>query len=291
MLSQEQVQQYQQDGYVIIPQFLDASQRLELKIRAEEMVQDWVVTQEARQIALSQNAVFTTADNDRSGNHYFLDSAETIRCFFEAGAVDPSGNWTQSPAQCINKIGHALHELDPVFENMSHSTQLGVIAKQLGLALPVIRQSMYLFKQPRIGGAVHWHQDATYFFTTPQSVVTFWFAIEDATLENGCLWVEPKGHKGPLREVFKRHGDITHMEAIDDKPWPDNNSGIPVPVPAGTLICFQGTLPHYSAPNLSALSRQAYTLHVTDNTADYASENWIQTRLLPLRGFDSERAC
>ena len=286
MLSTEQLQQYQQNGYVVIPHFLDAAQCLALKSRAEHLVQDWVVTQEAQAMAHDQNAVFSTKDNARSNNHFFLDSAETIRCFFEEDAMDAAGNWVQSPDQCINKIGHALHELDPIFQAMSHDVRLGTIAGQLGLNAPVIRQSMYIFKQPRIGGVVNWHQDATFFFTTPQTVVTFWFAIEDATLENGCLWVEPKGHQGPLREVFKRDGDNTEMVTLDNTAWPDDKSGLPVPVPAGTLLCFQGRLPHYSAPNRSPVSRQAFTLHVTDNTAVYASENWLQTRDLPLRGFD-----
>jgi hypothetical protein len=50
-------------------------------------------------------------------------------------------------------------------------------------------QSMYIFKQPRIGGPVDAHQDSTFLYTTPQSVTGFWWAVEDATLNNGCLYV------------------------------------------------------------------------------------------------------
>ena len=64
---------------------------------------------------------------------------------------------------------------------------------------------MYIFKQPRIGGEVGCHQDATFLYTDPMTVTGFWFAIEDATLDNGCLWAEPGGHTGPLRQVFKRN--------------------------------------------------------------------------------------
>lgn len=279
---------YQKDGFVVIPDFLSAETCQLLKSRADQMVHDWVVSEEAIKLAQDQSAVFTTENNDRTNNHFFLDSAEKIRCFFEDGALDEKGNWVQPPAQCINKIGHALHELDPVFEAMSHDARLGAIAQNLGMAAPVIRQSMYIFKQPRIGGEIHWHQDATFFYTAPQSVITFWFAIEDATLDNGCLWVEPEGHQGPLREVFKRHGDVTNMVTLDKTPWPTNTSGTPMPVSAGTLICFHGLLPHYSAPNLSNHSRQAYTLHVTDDNAAYSKDNWLQTQQLPLRGFNDQ---
>jgi phytanoyl-CoA hydroxylase len=189
---------------------------------------------------------------------------------------------------CINKIGHALHELDPVFNAFSHQKLLGDIAEDLGVKQPQIRQSMYIFKQPRIGGEVNWHQDASFFYTQPQSVVTFWFAIEDATINNGCLWVEPRGHKGPLRERFNLTEQVTTMQSLDNTPWPTSTEGESVEVKAGSVVIFQGLLPHYSAPNRSEKSRQAYTIHVTDGTTEYASENWLQTKVLPLRGFNRE---
>ncbi len=58
-----------------------------------------------------------------------------------------------------------------------------------------------------------------------------------------------------------------------------------LPVEAGTLIVFHGLLPHYSAPNRSAKSRVAYTLHATDATATYAASNWLQRTARPVRGF------
>ena len=278
MLTQEQISQYQQQGFVVLDELFDAEQLAAVKARAAKLVNEWVED--------SPSHTFTTEDNDRTGDDYFLDSAEKIRCFFEEEAFGEDGKLVQDRSLCINKIGHALHELDPVFDAFSHQALLGDIARAIGMQQPEIRQSMYIFKQPRIGGVVNWHQDATYFFSTPQSVVTFWFAIEDATLENGCLWVEPAGHQGPLRERFNRDGRTTTMVELDNTPWPTETSGVPVEVKAGSLVVFQGTLPHYSAPNRSSKSRQAYTLHVTDGACDYASENWLQSQELPLRGFD-----
>jgi len=145
---------------------------------------------------------------------------------------------------------------------------------------------MYIFKQPGIGGEVRWHQDATYFETTPVSVTTFWFALEDATLDNGCLWAEPGGHRGPLRERFIRNGDQVRVEKLDAMPWPDDSTAVPLEVKAGALVCFHGLLPHYSAPNRSPVSRHAYTLHATDGQTEYAAHNWIQRdAAFPVRGF------
>jgi len=145
---------------------------------------------------------------------------------------------------------------------------------------------MYIFKQPNIGGEVNWHQDAIFFFTTPQSIITLWFAIEDATIENGCLWVEPAGHLGPLRERFNLDVTQTTMANLDETPWPTEHNGQNVEVKVGSLVVFQGRLPHYSAPNHSSKSRQASTLHVTDAESEYAPETWLQANTLALTGFN-----
>ena len=116
---------------------------------------------------------------------------------------------------------------------------------------------------------------------------TFWFALEDATLDNGCLWAEPGGHRGPLRERFLRDGDTIAMEKLDATPWPDDSTAMPLEAQAGTLICFHGLLPHYSAPNRSPVSRHAFTLHAADARTVYSARNWIQRGAsLPVRGFD-----
>ncbi len=81
-----------------------------------------------------------------------------------------------------------------------------------------ITYTMYIFKQPGIGGEVRWHQDATFFDSDPVTVTTFWFALEDATVDNGCLWADPGGHRGPLRERFLRDGDrITAVRAPETR--------------------------------------------------------------------------
>lgn len=277
MLDSHQIAEYQDQGYLVIEDLIPNETLNALKRRADRIINEWQDD--------GSKHIFTTKDNNRSDDDFFLGSAETIRCFFEEDAFNDQGELVQAANKSINKIGHALHELDPVFNSFSHQAILGVIAKQLGMLTPQIRQSMYIFKQPQIGGVVNWHQDASFFFTSPQSVVTFWFAIEDATLENGCLWVEPSGHKGPLRERFNRQGRDTQMLKLNEQAWPTEKEGIPVEVKAGTLVVFQGLLPHYSAPNRSTKSRQAYTLHVTDGQSEYASENWLQANTLPLRGF------
>jgi phytanoyl-CoA hydroxylase len=281
VLSAEQVRRYQDDGYVVLPGFKTAADVAALRERALAIVDAFDPG--------ARRSIFSTTDQARGTGDDFLASAEGIHCFFEEEAFDQHGELRQAKALSINKIGHAMHDLDPVFEAFSRGPRMAALARDLGLADAKLWQSMYIFKQPGIGGEVKWHQDATFFDTTPCTVTAFWFALEDATRDNGCLWVEPGGHRGPrgrLRERFVREGSQVRMETLDATPWPDDAVAVPVEVQAGTLVCFHGLLPHYSAPNRSAHSRHAYTLHATDGSSVYSPANWLQRTALPLRGFD-----
>ena len=278
MLTTEQITQFTQDGYVIVPDFKTAAEIAALRERAAQIVDAFDPAQ--------SRSIFTTKEQEQHIDHYFLNSANNISCFFEEEAFDEQGNLRQAKSLSINKIGHAIHDLDPVFSAFSRGTALAKVAEQLGLQQPQIYQSMYIFKQPGIGGEVRWHQDATYFETDPVSVTTFWFALEDATLDNGCLWAEPGGHRTAMRERFVREGDLVRVEKLDTTPWPDDSTAVPLEVKAGSLVCFHGLLPHYSAPNRSPVSRHAYTLHVTDGATRYSPQNWIQRDAgFPVRGF------
>jgi phytanoyl-CoA hydroxylase len=278
MLTSEQIARYHQDGFLALPDFRSAHEIAALRARASDIVDAFDPA--------SSKTIFTTNEQARSVDRYFLDSATRSSCFFEEEAFDAQGQLKQAKALSINKIGHAMHDLDPVFAAFSRGAALAGVATALDLAEPQLWQSMYIFKQPGIGGEVGWHQDATFFDSTPISVTTFWFALEDATLDNGCLWVQPGGHRSPLRERFVRQGDGVTMEKLDATPWPDSRSAVPLEVKAGTLLVFHGLLPHYSAPNRSAQSRHAYTLHVTDGRCAYAPTNWIQRGAdFPVSGF------
>jgi phytanoyl-CoA hydroxylase len=135
------------------------------------------------------------------------------------------------------------------------------------------------------------HQDSTFLYTDPMSVVGFWVALEDATLENGCLWAQPGGHRGPLRKRFVRdERDGTRFEELDPLPFPQPGGPelVPLEAAAGTLVLLHGLLPHWSDVNRSERSRHAYTVHVIDGRADYPAENWLRRGPdLPLRGWDA----
>ena len=280
MLSPEQTASWQRDGYLVLPAFKSAAALAPAIARAHALVDAFDPRQGAGR--------FSTRDRSLVADERLLASAEAVHCFFEEEALDDEGRLTVPKAQSINKIGHALHDLDLVFDAFSHGTALAELAADIGLSQPLLWQSMLIFKQPRIGGEVGWHQDASFFATDPSTVTTFWFALEDATLDNGCLWVDPGGHRGPLRERYVCEQGQLRMKGLDPAPWPGSERARALPVSAGTLVVFHGHLPHCSAANRSAHSRLAYTLHVTDASARYSPLNWLQrSPALPARGFDA----
>ena len=283
MLSPEQLTHWHETGYLALPNFKPAAELQAAVARAHALVQAFDPDSPA-------TSRFSTRDRSLVADAALLASAHSVQCFFEEEAFDSSGRLQVPKANSINKIGHALHVLDPVYRAFSRGPALAALAADLGLVQPQVRQSQVIFKQPRIGGEVGWHQDASFFVTTPHSVTTFWFALEDATLENGCLWVEPGGHRGArgvLREQYICADGRLHMQPLNSTPWPDARQALALPVAAGTLLCFGGLLPHFSAANRSPQSRLAYTLHVTDGRAAYAPQNWLQALPgQPLPGLD-----
>lgn len=278
MLTDAQIRSFHDDGFLVLEDFASADACAAVRARAAEIVAGFD--------AEGHRSIFTTNEQTRASDEQFLASGDQITCFFEEEAFADDGSLAVAKEHSINKIGHALHDLDPAFERFSYTAELAEVARDIGLQDALALQSMYIFKQPSIGGEVGCHQDATFLYTDPISVVGFWFALEDATLENGCLWAAPGAHRGPLRRLFKRAAaGGTEFEELDATPLPSPPAELePLPVPAGTMIVLNGLLPHWSDANRSPVSRHAYSLHCIEAGAEYPAWNWLQRRPeLPLR--------
>jgi phytanoyl-CoA hydroxylase len=277
-----QLAAYHRDGYLVLENFVSSEACDGLRARAEELVRDF----DPRGII----SIFSTHEQTRTRDDYFLESGDKIRFFFEADAFSSDGTLRQSKEQSINKIGHALHDLDSVFDSFSRTREIENLVRDLGIDDPLLLQSMYIFKQPRIGGEVTCHQDATFLYTNPLRMVGLWFALEDATIENGCLWAIAGGHKLGLKSRFMRAEEGgTRFESFNDSPWPEQRLQ-PLEVKQGTLIVLHGLLPHLSRENRSPQSRHAYTLHVIDASSEFPANNWLRRSAeMPLRGFLSNK--
>jgi len=274
MLSEGQIRQYHENGFLVLEAAIAKQDIEKLKNAALQIVDAFDIS--------SHRAVFSTSDRDSGRDDYFFDSAENIHCFLEEGALDQDGELLKPARLAINKIGHAMHDLDPAFRAFCQQALFGQVLRDIGYVAPQLWQTMYIFKQPHIGGEVRWHQDGSYLISHPSTVTGIWIAIEDANRDNGCLWVQPGGHRSPLRQIYevdwtKREGVLTDL---DSTPWPGIDGAVAVEVPLGSVVIFHDHMPHYSSQNRSDFSRHAFTLHVAEKAASWSGSNWLQRRTL-----------
>ncbi len=269
-------ERFERDGFVVFPDLVPAHRCRALRAHVHDLV--------GRVDPEEHRSVFTTNEQTRTSDEYFLASGDRIAYFWEDEALDADGNLIAPKHQAINKLGHAMHDLDPVFDEFSRAPEVAAIASQLGMRQPRMLQSMYIFKAPGIGGEVVLHQDATFLRTDPPSVIGLWFALEDADRTNGCLWAVPGGHQAGVHRFFRRSADGGTEFIGDDTPLPRTGE-IPLEVTQGTVIALHGCLPHRSDANRSDRSREAYTLHLIEADLPYAPDNWLQRPTLRLRGF------
>lgn len=270
LITSAQRRHFEEAGYLVLPRAIPPEALAALRGAAREIVAAFDIA--------AHRSVFSTRDRDRGRDAYFMDSAQAVHCFLEEEALDADGRLLTEPQHAINKIGHALHDLDPTFRDFCRLPLFGDALRALGYEQPVLWQTMYIFKQPRIGGEVRWHQDARYLISGPPGITGVWVALEDATRDNGCLWVQPGAHRSPLREIYEVD-PVTRcgaLRTLDATPWPDESGAVALELAAGGVVLFSDRLPHYSSPNRSERSRQAFTLHAGEAGAAWSERNWLQ---------------
>lgn len=137
---------------------------------------------------------------------------------------------------------------------------------------PLLAQTMYYFKPPGAKGQ-GMHQDNFYLLSEPATCIGAWTAIDDAVLDNGCLYVAPGSHRKAIicpageTDPWMEYGD-SHI-----KPFPRDERPVPVEVPRGTTMFFSGNLIHGSGPNRTKdRSRRTFIGHYIDEASDQVAQ-------------------
>ena len=125
MLTAEQLDAYDRDGFLVVEGFAAKEDCAALIDRAVDLMRSTDLA--------AVRSIFTTKEQERVSDDYFLGSGGTIRYFFEEEAFGPGGELRQPVEESINKIGHALHDLDPTFAAFSRQPALAEVAADVGL--------------------------------------------------------------------------------------------------------------------------------------------------------------
>jgi ectoine hydroxylase-related dioxygenase (phytanoyl-CoA dioxygenase family) len=182
------------------------------------------------------------------------------------------GGTEQVVIQVVN-----IWEADEGFREHLYNPEVCALVEQL-VNYPTLRvwHDQIQYKPPKVGGPTNWHQDHPYWpIIQPADLVSAWVALDDADVENGCMWMVPGSHKwGPHK------GGTIGTDAKDFMPTPDTSlvpegadvTPIPCPVKKGQVMFHHCLTWHGSPPNRSERARPAIAVHYMPGYTRYEPE-------------------
>jgi phytanoyl-CoA hydroxylase len=177
--------------------------------------------------------------------------------WFEAKAKDILSTLSADQRQdAVRKLAYFV-EFDARLKALSHHERLwSTVRRLLGDREPHMFQDMALIKPPRVGREKPWHQDHAYFdYALGTPVVGVWIALDEATIENGCMQLLPGRHKeGPIIHFQRRDWQICDNQVLGTR-------SVAAPLAPGGLLFFDGLLPHGTPHNSSPKRRRALQFH------------------------------
>ncbi|KAJ4340933.1 hypothetical protein N0V95_007365 [Ascochyta clinopodiicola] len=280
VLTDEQVQFYKDNGYLVVPDALSSDSVAELLQSVHES---------AEAIATggpgAKKQVFDKWTKNCVNPNGRVIAALTERAF------QPN----TTPLQHIQRLGCGVHRVLSAFRHAIMSAPHVSIAKALGYTDPRVVQSLVIVKAAHVGAKVVPHQDGCTSFTDPPSCATFWYALEDADAQNGCLAVAARSHlvtpitrrcradaEGmpvfePLEEpVFADVKGVSDGVAPPERDEDGNLVFKELEVKAGTLVLMHGNLLHTSAENQSGKNRVAFNFGVVEGALGWRGDSYLQ---------------
>ncbi len=250
ILTQEQKETFWREGFLPYPTLLDAEELAQLQQLTEDIAFGRVeVASDIKGIPVLEKEMVVARGEVQADSA--LDELRKIN--FPASIHDAFLNIAKKP-ELVDLIAELFDEPD---------------IKLLG--------DQIFMKPPGHGSVKEYHQDsASWPFLIPQNQITCWIALDDATLENGCIRCIPGSHTHGLLQLKHLPQLLTEEMKAQE---------VPVPVPAGGCLLFHSLNLHYSSPNTSAMRRRAWALHyMAAKTKDLSTSEEVHVDYISVRG-------
>jgi len=211
IITEEHAASYERDGFLVVPDALSPEE-------LEELRNDTVAICRGQWGEVGNLPEFDDADSD---------------------------NDIQQRVLCI----HQIHKISPIMHRyLSQRTMRDVLTTIIGPNVKCMQSMLFIKAAGKPGQA--WHQDEIYIPTRDRSLTGGWIAMDDATVENGCLYVIPGSHRQGVLWPQRTHEDRRFDCAGETYQFPyRDEDAIPVEVKAGSIVFFNGYLLHRSFPN------------------------------------------
>jgi len=116
---------------------------------------------------------------------------------------------------------------------------------------------MFISKAPYSDASTPWHQDCAYWIEMPDKrAVSAWMPLDEAFLDNGCMWYVPGSHLKPMR----KHDSTAKNGALICEG--NEDEAVPVPLSPGSCVLHHGATVHYSRGNSTSQNRRAMIVNL-----------------------------
>ena len=183
---------------------------------------------------------------------------------FLNGEIDTGNNRTDLGDNISSKQSHesitqimwpsdfVMGMLDMTYHKSAHDVAKCLLGDDMEMDF-----DMLINKAPNTNTPTPWHQDAAYWEKLPDKrAVSCWMALDDSTVDNGCMWYVPKSHKGELRphKFASKEGGALMCEGSEKE-------GIPIELSPGSCVLHDGRMLHYSRGNSTNTQRRAFIIN------------------------------
>ena len=201
---------------------------------------------------------------------------------FEAAAREHLPRLTPEERQDAVRKLYSFVGYEPRLQALAEHPDLRrVVARLLGDRSPAMFQDMALIKPPRMGREKPWHQDHAYFnYPVGTPIVGVWIALDEATIENGCMQLLAGRHReGPRVHFARRDWQLCDRDVLGQE-------SVAAPLPPGGLLLFDGLLPHGTPHNDSGRRRRALQFHYAPTDASKLPDDTARLAVFGSEGKD-----